>query len=78
MTALSLIPSTAPDTAGALETLDNLRAAVASGQVIGFTAVGIEPDDSTRVWLSTTVPVTKLRVIGAVSHLLACVHAGEV
>jgi len=54
----------------ALAVIDDLRAKVESGQVIAFAAVGIEPGDETMTWQATTRPVTRLRVMGAMTHLL--------
>lgn len=53
----------------ALEVLENLRQAVIEGKVVAFAAVGIEPDDTTRMWCSATENVSRLRVIGAIAHL---------
>jgi hypothetical protein len=58
------------DTKAALEVLDTLRQAVESGEIIAFCAVGIEPDDCTRMWSSSTKSVTRLRMQGAISNLL--------
>lgn len=57
------------DTKGALETLDNLREAVLSGQIIGFVGVGIEPDDTTLCWSFSTQSVSRLRMMGAIESL---------
>lgn len=59
-----------PDTKNALEVLDQLREQLISGQVIAFVAVGIEPDDTTTAWASCTQPVTRLRMMGAITSLL--------
>lgn len=65
------------DLKDALETIDDLRKAVESGQVVAFCAVGIEPDDTTRGWCSCTEHVTRLRLMGAVASLQASLHADE-
>ena len=59
-----------PDMTGALSSLDDLRAMVASGEVQMFCAVGIEKDDSTRMWIGSCGSKTKLQLIGALTHLL--------
>jgi len=61
----------------ALEVLDGLRNAVLSGQVISFAAVGVEPDDTTRMWASSTTPVSRLRMIGALAHMHHAYMHGE-
>ena len=38
------------------------------GKIVGFAAVGIEEDDSTRAYVGTSRPVSRLRVIGAMAH----------
>jgi predicted sulfurtransferase len=65
------------DLKDALETIDDLRKAVESGQVVAFCAVGIEPDDTTIGWCSCTENVTRLRLMGAVASLQARIHADE-
>jgi hypothetical protein len=55
----------------ALEIVESLRKAIEEGEIIGFSAVGIEPDDCTRMWSATTKPVSRLRMMGAMYHLLA-------
>lgn len=76
---LTVVPH--PDVHGKaamLETLDNLRAKVESGEVVAMAAVGISQSDDVASWMSTVGHVSRLRVYGAVSHLLHCLHAGEV
>jgi hypothetical protein len=66
------------DKASTLEVLDRLRASVEAGEVAAFWAVTIAHDDSTSAWCGQTTPVSRLRGMGAVAHLQACMHAGEV
>lgn len=54
----------------ALQVIDGLRQAIESGEIVAFAAVGIEPSDCTRMWTSTTRPVTRLRMMGAMYNLL--------
>lgn len=65
------------DKAATLEVIDKLRQAVEDGEVAAFYGVTIAHDDSTSAWCGQTVPVSRLRGMGAVSHLLANMHAGE-
>ena len=68
----------ARDLTAALETIDSLRADVASGCIVAFIAVGIEVGDETRGWCSSTANVTRLRLMGAVASLQASLHAGDI
>lgn len=61
----------------ALGVLDDLREAVIAGRVVAFAAVGIEADDATRMWASSTADVSRLRVMGAMSHMLHMYSHGE-
>lgn len=67
----------AMDKAESLDVIDKLRAKIESGEVVCFIGVTIEPDDSVEMWSASTTRVSRLRSMGAVSHLLACLHAGE-
>lgn len=61
----------------ALGVIDDLRQAVLDGRVVAFAAVGIEPDDTTRMWSSCTADVSRLRVMGAMSHMSHMYAHGE-
>lgn len=61
----------------ALATIDDLRSKVEAGEVVGFCAVGIGPDDSTRVWQASVGRITQLRLFGAVSFLAHCTMSGD-
>lgn len=76
MSKLVLVPSTS-DKTNALEVLDKLREAVEVGEVIGFTVVTVDDIDCTTAYASTTKPVTRLRMIGAVATLLHHFHTGD-
>lgn len=65
------------DKAASLEVLDRLRAAIEDGRVAAFYAVTIGHDDSTEAWCGQVVPTSRLRSMGAVSHLLHCMHSGD-
>lgn len=56
-----------PDTAGALRLLEDLRIQIESGAVIALVVTAIEPDDVTQCYVAATVPVSRLRVAGAVN-----------
>lgn len=62
-----------PDMTGALKSLDDLRERVASGEIVMFTAIGVEKDDSTRLWVGSCGSKTKLQWIGSITHLLLAV-----
>lgn len=75
---MTLIPlkKPPPDSASAMEVLDDLRKQVESGQIIAFAVVGIEPDDTTMSWLSSTQTVTRLRMMGALQSLVTWYNNG--
>lgn len=66
------------DLQSALEVVDKLREAIASGRVSGFIGVSIDDDDSTEAWCATTKRVSRLRTMGAIAHLQACFIAGDI
>lgn len=71
---IKLVPKREQGIPQLLEVIDDLRAKVASGQVVAFAAVGIEPDDVTLSWQGCTQGVTNLRLVGAVARLMHGVH----
>jgi hypothetical protein len=71
MSNIHAIPLSCATTTEALKTIDSLKEAIESGEIVGFAAVGIEPNDNTRMWTTTTMPISRLRMIGAMYHLLA-------
>lgn len=80
MTSPSLIhyhPST-QDKADTLKVIDALRAAVESGECVAFACVAIAPDDAVSFYGGQTMHVSRLRTMGAIAHLGACMHAGEI
>lgn len=60
-----------------LKVLDELRAAVVSGEVAAFWAVTIGHDDATFAWSGATVPISRIRELGAITHMLGSLHAGK-
>lgn len=61
----------------ALEVIDDLREKVLKGQIVAFAAVGVETDDTTMMWASCTENVSRLRMMGAISHLEHSYAHGE-
>lgn len=58
------------DRADALEVLDSLKAAVEKGEIIAFAVVGLEEDDTTRMWSAAIRGVSRLRMLGGIYTLL--------
>ena len=52
----------------ALGVIDTLRKDIEEGRIIGFHCTALEADDTVVVYTSTTRPITRLRMIGALSH----------
>jgi len=77
MSILQLADVKASNKAEALKIIDELREAIDSGAAVCFAGVTLDRTDSVRAWTATTEPVSRLRTMGAVSHLLACLHSGE-
>ena len=71
---MKIIDLKSGNTKDALDVLDDLRVKVSAGEIIAFAIVGIEPDDTTRSWTSTTRPVSRLRMMGAIANLEQCFH----
>lgn len=67
---VQLVPKREQGKQQLLDVIDSLREAVASGRVVAFAAVAIEPDNTTAQWSGCTHGVTNLRLIGAVARLL--------
>lgn len=66
------------DKAATLEVIDRLREVVERGEIAAFWAVTIGHDDNTEAYCGQVAPTSRLRGMGAVSHLLACMHCGDV
>jgi len=56
-----------PDISGTLRLLDDLRIQIESGAIIALVVTAIEPNDITQCYVSASVPISRLRVTGAVS-----------
>lgn len=69
----------AVDVAEALRTLDTLRAAIESGSVVCFAAVGIARDDATMMWLANVGKAkTNLQLMGAIENLKLHFWRGDI
>lgn len=78
MSDFKLIQSPAAmDKAEALAIIDKLRASIESGESVGFYGVTIDVGDNVAAWRTSVGRVSRLRMMGAVSHLLACMHSGD-
>lgn len=77
MTVVTLKPSAA-SVAEALGVIDQLRADIVAGRAVGFAGVTISPDDEVCGWSTTTQRISRLRMMGAVSQLLASMHANDI
>lgn len=78
MSGLKLIQSPAAlDKADSLAMLDKLRASIESGETVGFYGVSVAKDDQVASWSCSVGRVSRLRMMGAVSYLLACMHSGD-
>lgn len=60
-----------------LEVVDKLREAVLEGRVVAFAAVSLNDSDDVESWTGAVRHVTRLRLRGAVSYLLHCLHTGD-
>ncbi len=56
-----------PDAETALRLLDDLRIQIESGAVIALVVIAIEPTDVTQCYVAATVPITRLRIAGAMA-----------
>lgn len=65
------------DLTSALSVLDGLRKRLESGQIIAFGMVEIDAEDNAYTSAATTEPVSRLRMIGAIHHLLHCYETGD-
>lgn len=52
-----------------LANLDNLRKSIEAGDIVGFAAVGIAPNDDVKAWAGNCGRKTQLQFMGAVSFL---------
>ena len=60
-----------------LAVVDRLRADIESGRIVAFAAVSINEQDDVESWSGAVRSVSRLRIQGAVSHLLHCLHTGD-
>lgn len=63
----------------ALKVIEDLRAAVVSGEVVAFIVGGIKKDDGTVMWLSNVGRAkTNLQMMGAATNLLLHFWQGDI
>lgn len=77
MTILQLAQAQAKTKAEALAVIDQLRAQIESGEAIAFVGATLSRADGIFGWATTTEPVSRLRMMGAIAHLTASYHAGD-
>ena len=61
-----------------MDIIDRLRADVRSGKVIAFCIAAVTPEDDALAYASSSKPVTRLRMQGAIAQLLHSYLAGDV
>jgi hypothetical protein len=66
-----------PSLEDALAAVDGLRKDVESGKVIAFAVAGVGPDDATLWYCGSARPVSRLRLIGAMTNALYHFNAGD-
>ena len=67
------------DKAEAFTVLDDLRAAIESGHIVCFAAVGIDKADGTMMWLANIGKAkTMLQLMGAISNLMMQFWNGDI
>lgn len=60
----------------ALEVVDALRQALVDGKVISFSAAAISEKDELFAYIGSAVPVSRLRMSGAMSHMCTIFEQG--
>lgn len=66
------------DMKDAMYVIDSLRDKVKAGGVVAFVVVGLDSEDVTYGWSSTTEPVSRLRMMGAISDVQRAFNNGEI
>lgn len=66
------------DTSDMLDVIEQLRAQIESGQVVGFAAVAIEADDNCTAWFGSAASVSRLRMQGGIAQLMHNFLSGDV
>lgn len=66
-----------PTKQAALDVVDSIRRDIETGEIVGFACVAVEPGDETRVYIGTSRPVTRLRMMGMLSQLDKWFWSGE-
>lgn len=73
---LNLSTGAAPDTKAALEVIDEMRRAIAAGELVAFVAAGITAGDVSLGYSGGIGGVTRLRMMGAIANLQHSYHSG--
>jgi hypothetical protein len=68
---------TSPSLDQAAEVLRQLENDLLDGKVVGFFVAAVGPDDMTYAYISSTKPVSRLRLGGAMQHALHMFNHGE-
>jgi len=58
-------------------TLHKLETDIIDGRLIAFACVGIDVSDNTFIYVDSVLPVSRLRLIGAMNHLLHSYEDGD-
>jgi hypothetical protein len=66
-----------PSLEEALSALDGLRKDVESGKVVAFAVAAVSPEDATLWYCGSARPVSRLRLIGAMSNALHHFNMGD-
>lgn len=61
----------------ALDVIDHLRKDVVEGRVTGFVIAGLDDADCCTAYASSTKPVTRLRMQGAIAQALHAYVSGD-
>lgn len=67
-----------PSKEEALSAIDGLRRDIEAGKIIGFAVAAMGPEDTVYWYCGSVRPVTRLRLIGALSNVLHHLNAGDV
>lgn len=65
-----------PSNARLLASIDGLRKAAESGEIVAFVAAGLTPTDQALAWCGSVGGVTRLRMLGSIANLQHQYHLG--
>lgn len=66
------------DTKDAMFVIDSLRDKVQAGGIVAFVVVGLDSEDVTYGWSSTTEHVSRLRMMGAIADVQRAFNNGDI